>query len=154
MRPVRLALLALAALACTPPRIPDTTIPDTPDTRAVLKVVETYAGALQQRDAAALLALVAPTYFDDAGTTDPSDDLDYQGLAAALPGDLARLQGLRVEIVVRNLEVAGDTATAEVFSDTWYQVAVKDGTVPRRDTDVHRMRFVRVQGNWRIASGL
>jgi ketosteroid isomerase-like protein len=154
MRPVRFVVLAVVTLACTPPRIPNTTIPDTPDTRAVLKVVEEYGVALQQKDAAALLALVAPTYFDDAGTTDPADDLDHAALSAALPGDLARLKGLRVEIVVRSLEVAGDTAVAEVFSDTWYQVTVKDGTVPRRDTDVHRMRFVRLQGGWKIASGL
>ena len=154
MRPARLALLVVAALACTPPRIPNTTIPDTPDTRAVLKVVESYAAALQQRDAATLLALVAPTYFDDAGTTDPADDLDHAALAARLPDDLARLKGLRIEIVVRSLEIAGDTATAEVFSDVWYQVAVKEGTVPRRDNDVHRMRFVRVQGTWKIETGL
>jgi ketosteroid isomerase-like protein len=154
MRPARLALALLAVLACAPPRIPDTTILDTPDTRAVLKVVESYAAALQRRDATALLALVAPTYFDDAGTTDPADDLDHASLAAALPGDLARLQGLRIEIVVRALDVSGDTAVAEVFSDTSYRVAVTDGTVPRRDTDVHRMRFVRAQGIWKIETGL
>jgi hypothetical protein len=154
MHLARTALLAVVALACTPPRIPNTTIPDTPDTRAVLKVVEEYASALQRRDAVALLALAAPTYFDDAGTTDPSDDLDLAGLTAALPADLARLQGLRVEIVVRGLEIAGDSASAEVFSDLWYQVTVKDGTIPRRDTDVHRMRFARVQGIWKITSGL
>jgi len=154
MRLARSAVLAVVALACTPPRIPNTTIPDTPDTRAVLKVVEEYAAALQRRDALALLALVAPTYFDDAGTTDPADDLDLAALSAALPADMARLKSLRVEVVVRSLEVTGDAAVAEVFSDTWYQVAVKDGTVPRRDTDVNRMRFVRVQGAWKIASGL
>jgi len=154
MRLARTAVLAVFALACTPPRIPNTTIPDTPDTRAVLKVVEEYAAALQRRDAVALLALVSPTYFDDAGTTDPADDLDLAGLTSSLPADLARLTGLRVEIVVRTLEVAGDSAVAEVFSDAWYQVTVKGGTAPRRDTDVHRMRFVRVQGVWKIVSGL
>ena len=154
MRLARTAVLALLALACAPPRIPNTTIPDTPDTRAVLRVVDEYTAALQRRDAIAILALVAPTYFDDGGTTDPSDDLDLAGLTAALPGDLAKLKGLRIELVVRSLDVSGDTAVAEVFSDTWYQVTVKDGTVPRRDTDVHRMRFVRLQGIWKIASGL
>ncbi|HSN89699.1 MAG TPA: hypothetical protein VLS93_00590, partial [Anaeromyxobacteraceae bacterium] len=93
-------------------------------------------------------------YFDDAGTSDPSDDLDLAGLTLALPADLVRLKSVRVEVVVRSLEVTGDAAVAEVFSDSWYQVAVRDGAAPRRDTDVHRMRFARVQGAWKIMSGL
>lgn len=153
-RPSRLAFLALAALSCAPPRIPGTNIPDNKDTREVLQVVEAYSTALQRKDAAAVLALVSPKFFDDAGTPEPGDDLDYARLSEMLPKDLARIESIRLEVVVHDIEVKGDTATAEIFSDSWYRVQTTGGPVPRRDSDVHRMRFERADGKWKIVSGL
>ena len=56
---------------CSPKRIPGTEIEDTGDNRAVYEVVRAYQKALEGRDAAAILALVSPDYFDAAGTPDP-----------------------------------------------------------------------------------
>jgi hypothetical protein len=153
-RPTKLALAAVAALACAPPRIPGTTIDDTKDTRAVIQVVQDYAGALQRKDAPAILDLVSPNYFDDGGTTDPTDDMDFGRLKETLPKDLAKLDTVRVDMVVRAVEVKGDEATVEIFSDDWYRVATPNGPVPRRDSDISRMRLVRAGQAWKITSGL
>ena len=154
--PRRTALLAvaLAAASCAPKLVPGTSFPDTPDTRAVLGVIQSYALALQQKDAPGILRLVSPRYFDDGGTADASDDLDYGALAETLPKTLGQVETVRLELVVRDLAIEGDTAAAEIFSDSWYRVSTPGGPAPRRDSDIHRMRLQRVNGEWKIVSGV
>ncbi len=153
----RIALLpfaALAALACSPHRIPGTQVRDSPENRAVYDVVESYRQAMEKRDANAVLALVAPDYFDGAGTPEPEDDLDRARLQQTLPQDLAKAETVRLSFTIRKIEVQGDSAEAELFFDEYYRVQTPNGVVPRRDSDVHRMKLHKVDGAWRIASGL
>ncbi len=154
----RLALplvLALAVLAaCAPRRIPGTDIRDTGDNRAVYDVIHAYQQALERRDAAGVLALVAPDYFDNAGTPDPADDMDRARLEKTLPADLAKLEGVRLELTIRDISAQGDAATAEVFYEGYYRVHTPSGAVPRRDADVHQLHLKKVNGEWKIASGL
>jgi hypothetical protein len=153
----RLRALSAAALllaACATHRIPGTEIDDTEDNRAVMAVVQAYSDALQRRDAAAILALASPEYFDNAGTADPGDDLDFARLEQTLPADLGRLESLRVEIQVRKVQVDKATAVVELWSDGWYRIQTAQGVVPRRDQDLHRMHLVKRDGAWKIVSGL
>ncbi len=149
-------LLPVAFLlsACAAHRIPGTEIADSEATRAVYGVVQGYAQALQQRDAATLLSLASPEYFDNAGTADPADDMDFARLEQTLPADLGKLESLRVEIQVRNIVVDRDTAVAELWSDGWYRIQTPQGVVPRRDQELHRMRLVLRDGAWKITSGM
>jgi ketosteroid isomerase-like protein len=155
-RLIPLALCAVVALSagCSPKRIPGTEIEDKGDNRAVYEVLRTYQKALEARDATTILALVAPDYFDAAGTPDPTDDLDRARLEQSLPEDLARLEGVRVDMTVRRIDVQGDTATAEIFYENYYRVQTKSGAVPRRDADVHRLLLKKLGGQWKIAAGL
>jgi hypothetical protein len=155
LRPALLAFATLAAVGCSPRRIPGTDIESTADSRAVYDVVLGYRQAMEKRDAAAVLALVAPTYFDTAGTPDPADDLDRARLEAELAKDLARAEVVKVDFTIRKIEVAGDEATAELFYDSYYRVQTPGGVaVPRRDSDVHRMKLQKIEGAWKIVSGL
>jgi ketosteroid isomerase-like protein len=149
-----LVFAALSATGCAPRRLPGTEIPDTDDTRAILQVVETYRQAMQRRDAGAVLPLVAPDYFDGAGTPEPADDLDRVGLEQQLPKDLAHMEGLRLDMRVRDIRVEGDLARAEFSFDAYYRVTTPTGKVPRRDTDVHQMTLRRNGPRWLITSGL
>ncbi len=153
-RTLLLAAGLLSTIACSPHRIPGTEVRDTPDNRAVFEVVRTYREALEKRDAPAVLALVAPSYYDTAGTPDPSDDLDRARLAQTLPEDLSRTDRLKLDFTVRNIEVKGDEAQVELFYDQYYSVRTPAGQVPRRDSDVHRMKLVKIEGAWKIVSGL
>jgi ketosteroid isomerase-like protein len=153
-RTMLLAVAAVAAVGCSPRRIPGTEIKDTRDTRAIYDVVQSYRQALEKRDAAAVLALVAPNYFDTAGTPQPEDDMDRGRLEASLPQDLARAEGVKEEFTVRKIEVSGDDAFAELFFDSYYRVQTPTGPVPRKDSDVHRLRLHRMDGTWKIVSGL
>ena len=153
-RTALVAPLVLAALACSPHRIPGTQVRDTADNRAVYDVLQAYRQAMEKRDAPAVLALVAPDYRDTAGTADPADDLDRAMLEQTLPKDLARAEALRVEFTVRRIDVQDDTAEAELFYDQYYRVKTPGGEVPRRDSDVHRMKLRRIDGAWKISGGL
>jgi hypothetical protein len=154
MKPRALVPAALLLAACAAHRIPGTEIADSEDTRAVYAVVQSYAEALQRKDAAALLALASTDYFDNSGTADPGDDMDFARLEKTLAADLARLESLRVEVQVRNILVEKDAAIAELWSDGWYRIQTAQGVVPRRDQDLHRMRLVRRDGAWRIVAGM
>lgn len=153
---VRIAVLALAAVsaACTPKHIPGTEIPSTADTRGVYAVVQQYREALEKRDAARIMALVAPGYYDTAGTPDPSDDLDRARLEAALNQELPKADSLKLDFTVRRIDVDGDDAQAEIFYDEYYRVKTSTVTVPRRDSDVQRLRLKKIDGQWRFVSGL
>ncbi len=149
-----LLLLALAGAACSPALLPGTDIHDTKDTKAIFGVVQEYVRAMNARDAAAVLAQVAPDYFDDAGTPEPADDLDRGRLEKAIAEDLARVEATKLALTMRKIEVQDDTAFAEVFYDSYYRVQTPTGPVARRDTDVHRIRLKRTAGAWKISGGL
>jgi ketosteroid isomerase-like protein len=153
-RPLAAALAALALAACSSHRIPGTDIRDTADTRAIVDVIDRYRQAAERRDAEAVLALVSPTYYDDAGTADPSDDQDYEQLRRSLPQHFRQLTAIRLGIGVRAIDVQGDRATANVFYDGRYRVATPTGEAAKLASDVTQMRFVREGGAWHIAGGL
>ncbi len=152
----RLAALALSLLAagCSPRRIPGTEIPATDDTSAIAAVIGKYQAASEARDAAAVLVLVSPLYFDDAGTPDPSDDLDFERLSRTLPADLARVTGVRMSLRLNDIKVTGDKAQAYVSYDARYRVTTKAGEVAKAQVDVSRLALAREQGAWKILSGL
>lgn len=153
--PRLLAAVLLAALAsCSPRRIPGTEIPDNDDTRAITSAIEKYRQAVEARDAAAVLAQVSTTYFDDAGTPDPSDDLDYARLAKSLPADLARVDSVRVELRVTDIKVDGDKAQAYLRYDARYRISTLAGEVAKAQNDVNRITLVREKSGWKISSGL
>jgi len=156
MNALRAALSAalLSLLACSTVRLPGTDIPDVGDNRAIYDVLQRYRTAVERRDAPAVLELVSPTYFDDAGTPDPADDLDYAGLSRALPADLARVSGVRMDLALSGIQLDGERATAYVRFDARYRVTTKVGEIAKAQADVSRIGFVRENNTWRIRSGL
>jgi hypothetical protein len=151
----RLFLLVVLAAACGPRLLPGTDIPEDKDTRAVYDELLQYKAAMNARDAAAILALAAPDYFDNQGTPEPDDDVDRTILERQLPETLARIDAIRMDFTIRKIEIRGDAAIAEVFYDNWYRVKTPDDKiVPRRDSDLNQIRFRRVGAKWLITGGL
>lgn len=153
----RLAIAAavLLSAACSPRHIPGTDIDDTRENRAVYAIVDEYVRAMNKRDATAVLSVVAPDYFDDAGTPDPRDDLDRESLEKSLAQDLGRVETEKLALTMRRIEVQGAAAFAEVFYDNYYRVQTPAGPVARRDSDVHRIRLRKTDdGKWKIVAGL
>lgn len=154
-RPFASLLIAVAMLGgCSPKRIPGTEIRDSPDTRAVVDTIEQYRIATERRDPAAVMALVSPTYYDNAGTSDPGDDLDAERLQKRLAEDYAKLTWVSLEIAIKRIDIEGDRATAFIFFDERYRMRMKSGEVAKQASDIHRMQLVREANGWRFVSGI
>lgn len=140
------ALLLAATSACGPKLIPDTTIEDTPETRAVLDVLGRYKSAVEARDSGAVLAIVSPRYFDK--------NLDYGALQKELPKKLGIVKTDKLDLEVKDVHVKGDDASIDLFYTEHYLVALPAGDEWQQRSDDSRMSFRREDGNWKIVAGL
>ena len=145
-----LPILLGAALGCASHKIPGTDIDETADTDAIIEVVGKYNTAIDAQDAAGILALVDKSFYDDAGTLTPEDDLDYATLKTKLPVMLQKFQDVRVRITVKTLNVVGDKASL-VYN---YVITFRIGQKVSTDSDIKRMDFKRVDGVWKIVKGV
>ena len=151
MRHAVVPLLALLALAgCGAKRIPGTDLEDTGDTRAIIDLMARYNAALEARDANGILALVDPSFYDNAGTLIPDDDLDYAKLQTVLPQRLARLSDIALRLDIKTIDVKGDAASAVYTWVSVYKLAGKTLT----ESDIKRMEFKREADGWKILSGV
>jgi hypothetical protein len=80
-----LCLLLVVAAGCDK-NIPNTTVKDTPENRAVITFMENYRNSVEARDVGALLAMAHPQYLDDNGTPSGDDDIDRRSSAAGASG--------------------------------------------------------------------
>ena len=150
MRRRWLPLLLGCALGCAAHKIPGTDIDETADTDAIIAVVGKYNTALDAQDAAGIFALCDPSFYDDAGTLTPEDDLNYETLQTKLPTILKKFQDVRVKIIVKTLNVSGDRASL-VYN---YVITFRIGQKVTTDSDIKRMDFKRVGGVWKIVKGV
>jgi ketosteroid isomerase-like protein len=150
-----LALSVLSLLAaCAPKRIPGTDIVDNSDTRAILQVMEQYRSALENRDAAAIQALVTQDFREDAGTpSEPDDDLTTANLGPYLENLFKQVQGTKVELDVRRVQVQKDVAAAIYYWKASWRMPNLN-TRPQRESELEQMVFRRENGRWKIYSGI
>jgi ketosteroid isomerase-like protein len=146
-------LAALGAAACAR-NIPNTEIQDSPDNRAIIAVVDSYRKAFDARSVDGVMALVSPNYYDDAGTIDASDDVDYRMLPQVLKDTFSRINQVRLEFGITDIIVNGDRAQADCFYDAKYRVLTPRSDIAKRDTDIQRILLQRQGKDWKIISGL
>jgi hypothetical protein len=150
----RVALACLLAAACSHNTLPGTNIPDNPQTRAVLDTFSHYKNALEARDPSAILALTAASYNDRGDPARGIAPTDFAGLEQKLHTDFAKVTGLRLEATIKDLEVKDTDARLDYFQVLRYSVATPNGEKWKSESDDARMRFVKVNGQWKIVSGL
>jgi hypothetical protein len=147
--------LALAAGCAKEKLIPNTKVPDTQLNRNILRVVEMYRRAVVTADAAAILALVHPTYLDNAGTPQGKDDIDYEALKELLKTQFKSTDKIRMRIEYLAVEVRGRQAEVDTWIDaTFVYKNPKAQPRWRRLTDANRYRLIRDKDTWRFISGL
>lgn len=160
-----LTVLGLSApvVACKDtPTIPGTEIPDTEDNQAILRVLERYRTSFVRRDAAGVLATAHPSYYDEAGTDDPSDDIGYGELGPILRERLAQLEAIRFTIDYLEINVVQDRAIVKVWIDASFRLRsindeVGDVRVAGQHTrkqDHAMFELVLDNGAWRVTKGL
>jgi hypothetical protein len=158
-RPVLLLVAALLGVsACGTRYIGNTRIEDTDENRAILRVVEQYRRAVEDRDVERVLSLTSDRYFEDPGTPhNPADDYDKAGLRERLVSSFAKVQEQRLTIDARRVELNEDEneATVDYRFDFRYRLDLPQaGGQWREQNDLNRLE-VRLEGeDWKIVSGL
>lgn len=152
---MRIATALLVALAaCSHAQIAGTNIDDTPTNRAIIEVFTSYRRALEARDPTAILSLAAPTYADPGDPGRGLGPTDYASLQKKLQTDFDKVTGIKLEATVKELAVDGEQAHLDYFQVLRYAVATPSGEKWKSESDDARMKFVKVNGEWKISSGL
>ena len=152
---VVLLTLSSGISGCSPAYIQGTEIDFSPEKQEVADIVELYRSAIERRDTDALSALVSKNYYENASTTnDPQDDYNHDGLLKVLGRVSARVKAIRYELKITAINIYDGTASVDF--DFTGQFLFTSGEQDRWATyaDKNRLTFERVQGDWRIVSGL
>lgn len=140
--------------ACAHTKIPNTMIDDTDENRMILEVVEGYRRAVESLDSDAVLKLVSPTFYEDNGNTDKTDDYDFRGLQDTLRAQFDATKKIQLEMRVDDVVVEENKAYAFVYYTYRAQSDYPSGTKWKTDSDRSRFEFENQAGKWLIISGI
>lgn len=153
-----LLVLGLALLVgCTTRYIGNTQVEDTEENRAILRVIEQYRRAVEDRDIQRILDLTSDNFFEDPGTPgDPSDDYDKRGLRLKLEESFAKVEDQNLRIDVLKLDhLEENRASVDYRFAFRYRLMLPSAEGWREHVDVNRVVLVREgDGQWRFLSGL
>jgi hypothetical protein len=145
----------LSVLGCEPTLIPNTRVEDNSQNREVLDFIERYRRAIEARNVAGLLALASENYFDDMGTPAGKDDIDYDGLKAALQRMHEEVLGTRYQISYRAVTYDSEhRVLVDMLYTGWFRINTAEGPEWKRRLEPHRIVMAREDGQFRILSGM
>lgn len=104
MRRLLLLLSVTALSACKPTLLPDSSVRDTYENRAVMCFLEDYKEASDARSANDVMDLVAADFFENGGTTGPGDKYGYSILREKLTRTFERVESLNLRLHVQRIE--------------------------------------------------
>jgi len=133
----------------------DAEIQDSKKNREVLNVVAQYQRAMTDKDFGTLKRLVADKYYENAGTTDTTED-DYG--TEELPGVYELManhaEAIKYDITVKRLRHQRDRALVEYEFEYSYKFEVDEKPNWDAGVDVNQLELVSENGRWKIVSGL
>jgi hypothetical protein len=152
---VGLTLLLSAASACSQNYIPNTDVDDTDFNRLVVEFCEDYRHAVERRNVGQLLKFANEKYYEDGGTVDTDDDLDYAGLKEYLEGKFRDVKSIRYEVRYRNVTRGrNEEVLVDYTYSASYKIPTPKGDVWRRTVADNRLELVPVGETFRILSGM
>ncbi len=156
LRCIILSLLAFITLSgCQSMLIPNTDVEDTDENRRVISFCEEYRRAVEQRKVGLLLQLAHPSYYEDGGNVDATDDIDYAGLKTYLEERFRETKAIRYEIRYRRVgQGRKDTVFVDFTYSASYKIPTPSGDVWRRTVADNRIELVPHDGAFKIVSGM
>ncbi|HOX42838.1 MAG TPA: hypothetical protein PK668_04525 [Myxococcota bacterium] len=153
-----LALLAGPGLlaGCSPKRIPGLgiSVDDTPDNRAIVQVLKDYAEAFEAKDLERLVGLASESYFETAGTPDPVDDYNRDGLRAKMTEYFKTIDKPTVSLTLKSLKVEEQRATVDYQYVCRYLMKLPSGERWQVTDELARMELEKVGQDWKITRGM
>ena len=152
----RLGLCALLLLGgCSQQYIPNTDVEDSEFNRRVIEFCEDYRRAVERRNVGLLLKLADEQYYEDGGSIDTSDDLDFAGLKEYLQGRFRDVKAVRYEVRYRDVTFGREK---QVFVDFTYSASYKlpteHGDVWRRKVADNRLELLPEGETFKILAGM
>jgi len=152
---VAVLLVSAAGSACSREYIPNTDVDDNDFNRQVVEFCEDYRRAVERRNVGLLLKLANEKYYEDGGTVDTDDDLDYAGLKEYLEGKFRDVKSIRYEVRYRNVTRGrNDEVLVDYTYSASYKIPTPKGDVWRRKVADNRLELVPVGETFRILSGM
>lgn len=154
MRLILPLLLALIA-GCASHVIPNTDVDDTDENRRVVDFCEEYRRAVERKNIALLLKLADPSYYEDGGNVDTSDDMDYAGLKAYLESKFRDTKAIRYEIRYRRVgHGRRDVIEVDYTYSASFKLPTAKGDVWRRTVADNRLELIPDGDKFKIVSGM
>ena len=165
-----LVLAMLFTVSCNKKYIKNTEIEETPDTRKILYIFAHYVKGFKDKEPSIFKEYISKDYYDNNGTDDAKDDVDYDKLMAILDSDqFNSLDKLEITYILKDLKMEKEKKTAKLLF--FYEVRFKrkskleqkedhsfvksDGTTNHKLNDNNQMCFKKEDDEeWRIISGL
>jgi hypothetical protein len=155
MRFTLVFLFALLTVECTPAVIPNTDVEDTDFNRQVIEFCEDYRQAVEAKRVGFLLQLADPTYYEDGGNTDATDDLDYAGLKTYLQDKFAKTKSIRYEIRYRRVQKGRkEVVQVDYTYSASYKIPTEVGDIWKHSVADNRLELVPHEQTFRIVSGM
>jgi hypothetical protein len=139
---------------CATHYIPNTDVEDNDENRRLILFCERYRHAVEMKDVATLLKMAAPSYYEDGGNADPTDDIDYAGLKAYLTTKFQDATSIRYEIRYRRVSKEKDLVYVDYTYSASYRIPGPKGDEWRRKVDDNRLELVPYQDEYRIVAGM
>ena len=147
----------LPMVACSARQIPNTSVDDTPENRAIVDIINKYRVAVEEKDVNGILELVSRDYFSNYGTTSDSDD-DYgyeQFVRNVIPALRDDVKSLTYTIYVRKISYPRDNVAYADIEFTYKFFYVDQGKDRWKvGTNLDRIEFMKEDDVWRITGGL
>jgi hypothetical protein len=155
LAPAFAAILSLVAGACSREYIPNTDVEDNEFNRKVVDFCEGYRHAVERRNVGMLLKLADQKYYEDGGTSDTSDDLDYAGLKEYLQGKFRDVKAIRYEVRYREVTRGRNEEVYVAFTySASYKIPTAKGDVWRRRVADNRLELMPDGERFRIVAGM
>ena len=173
MKRIIMPLLLVAMLftvSCNKKYIKNTEIEETPDSKRILYIFAHYVKGFKDKDPTIFQKYISKEYYDNNGTDDAKDDVDYEKLMAILNSEqFNALKKVEIIYIIKDLDIDEATKTAKLLF--FYEVRFKrkskleteedhafvkdDGMTNHKLNDNNQMELKKEEdGQWRIISGL
>jgi hypothetical protein len=150
------ALFVSLLSGCAEHYIANTDVEDTEQNRKVIEFCEEYRHAVETENVPKLLKLADPSYYEDGGNVDATDDLDYAGLRDYLETRFKDTRAIRYEIRYRR--VGEGRKNTSIYVDYTYSASYKiptpTGELWRRRVAENRLELTPADGSFRILAGM
>ncbi|HNZ52777.1 MAG TPA: hypothetical protein PLW78_04005 [bacterium] len=158
------------SVSCNKKYIKGTEIEENEDSKTILKIFAHYVKGFKDQNPDLFVPYISSKYYDNNGTDDASDDVDYDRVVEMLNSEQFKsLEKVEVVYILKDLKIDKKENKGKLLfyfevrfkmtsklppeegGDSFYK---PDGKTNHKISEHNQMKFVKEDGGWMIVSGL